>query len=183
MKHLRVLFFAAVFGLLSAVPQIASAQIRVGSHLAFNFDGSDLAIGANAQVGFNAGERRLIANPSADFYLFKKNASVTMINLDVAYPFIQNETLDGPSVSPYIGAGVVVRRISFDVPQELKDIGLDCSDLLTGCIVTDFVINVFIGSLFMTPESPIRPFARVAANLGAGTGVAIQGGATFRITD
>ena len=177
MKNLRLFIFAAVFGLLFSAPHLASAQIRIGSHLAFEFEGSNLAIGANAQVGFNGGERRFLANPSVDFYLFEKNVTMTAINLDVAYPLFQDQSsLDGPAFSPYLGAGLLARRTGLDVPEEFQVPGVDYND-------TDFGINVFVGSLFMAPDSPIRPFARVAANIGANTGVSVQGGAMFKITD
>lgn len=169
MKLLRLSLLCAALGVLVFTTNTASAQIRIGSQIAFNFDGSDVGIGANAHVGFSAGGKQLLANPSVDFFLFNDNVSITRINLDVAYPIDAGE-----SFTPYVGAGLLVQRISIEAPAIVVP-GVDYND-------TDFGLNFFFGAFFMAVDSPIRPFARVSANVGAGTGVSAQAGASFRIT-
>ncbi len=171
MKRLRLSFLCAALSVIMLGSTVdAQAQIRIAPVLAYSFDATEIGIGASLFAGFSAGDYQLLANPSAEFYLFQKNVSLTRINLDVAYPIIA-----GDSFTPYVGAGVVVQRTSVDIAKEFQIPGIDYSD-------TDFGINVFVGSFFMDVESAIRPFARVNANLGAGTGVSVQAGASFAIS-
>lgn len=145
----------------------ALAQFRVGPHVGVNFEGTDFFIGANSHFSVQAGNRTLIGNPSADFYLFQDNVSLYRVNADVLLPFMAG------SFSPFVGAGLSFQITKFD--EDIPFVG--------GETDSDVGINVRFGAFFGDPDSAIRPFVDGAVNLVDGTDFAARGGASFRITN
>jgi hypothetical protein len=159
------ILFALVFASAITIDS-AYAQFRVGSHVGVNFEGTDFLIGANSHFSFAAGNRTLIGNPSADFYLFQDNVSLYRVNADVLLPFMAG------SLSPFIGAGLAFQITKFD----------DDIPIIGGETDSDVGINLRVGAFFGDPDAGIRPFIDGAIKLGDNTDFAARAGASFRIT-
>jgi hypothetical protein len=160
------ILFALVFATTMTVDS-AYAQFRVGPHVGVNFEGTDFFIGANSHFSIAAGNRTLIGNPSADFYLFQDNVSAYRVNLDVLLPFVSG------SFSPFVGAGLALQITKFD----------DDIPIIGGETDSDVGVNLRAGAFFGDPDAGIRPFVDAAIRLGDNTDFAARGGASFRITN
>jgi hypothetical protein len=173
MKKRLLTIFALTVGLL-AFSEAANAQfsaLAVGPHAGFDFDGSDLFIGGNVIVPTNielAGAS-LAVNGDASYWITGDGYSLFVIDGNMLYPI----SLDSESLSPYVGAGLVISFFSADV-----DCGSFC-DLIDvdGASSTDFGVNLKGGAEFGT--NSMKPFGEVGFYLKDGSTFYVQGGVRF----
>ena len=167
MKRVSRLFAVCVFVVATSFSTSdADAQIRIGSHVGVNFDGTDFMIGLNSHFAINAGSGNFVGNPSLDFYLFEDNVSIYRINLDVLYPF------ELASATPFVGAGLAIQIAKFDTTIPA----------LGGTTDSDVALNLRAGSFFGDPEASLRPFGDIGLNVGDRNSVTARIGISFGIT-
>ncbi len=141
----RIVFASVVLAAASLLPRAATAQIRVGAGLGYEFDLKQdwLHIGVEARMDvpnskweFNP---RLLYNPG-------QNDKVIQADVNLLYKL---DVVDMKNVVPYAGAGVLVQRYSFDGGPTNSG-----SETKVG-------INLIAGARMVT-TGPISPFATIA---------------------
>ena len=154
---LFILATAIVFTVLSARPNQADAQFRVGPHVGYNFDIEELFIGADIWVGIYriTDSISLHGNPGLSYY-FVDEITLLMFDIDVAVLFEI-----GAIVEPYAGIGLGIGYVSWEGHSD-----------------TDLGFNLNGGALFM-PDNMFQPFVELRARIEDDSAIEIAGGVLF----
>ena len=140
----------------------ASAQLKIGPHLGFDFDAEQLFLGASVIAPITVGENDLLASPSVE-YVFIDYGTWLNINVDALYPLM--EISERPFL---VGAGLAIRYFSWD--EIVNNPLVDNSDV-------DLGINL-LGEMQFGGNG-MEPFARARLTLGGGSSFGIMGGVRF----
>jgi len=138
--------FGALVCLVVATPTVASAQIRVGGGLGYEFDLTDkwLHVGADARFALPSRNMefnpRILYNPGDGYNVLQVDANL-VFNLELA---------NAKRITPYAGAGVVLQRVSFD------DTGVTAATN-----DTNVGLNLLVGAR-MNTSGQISPFATMS---------------------
>ncbi len=184
------LVFVCAFALL---PSSASGQFVVGAHGGYNLDvrpsGGEAGSGAamvGAQLQFRVAPLPIVFNPAVDLFLAgDDDFTATQIDANILLPFV----LDNDFVTPYIGGGFAITRLSTETTLFGDAETQENNQLLEG--TTDYGANVIAGALFGVGS--IRPFAQFRATLGShaiyaddagtpGEGFGVSAGILFRLS-
>ena len=147
----------------------ANAQTKVGAHVGFDTDDSNLMLGVNAVFtgSVKLGESAIRYNPEASYFLID-NATFFVFSLNFLYPFAI-EALD-----VYAGAGILLSFFSYDVP----DFGsLSKTTAVQNETDTTLGLNVKGGAEF--GKGKMRPFGEVGFFIKDGGFLYLQGGLRF----
>lgn len=163
--HILSVILVAVFTLAST----ANAQMRVGAHVGFDTDSSDLFAGINGTMPvMEVGDKTLLLNPEGSYWVTGDGFSLFIISLNVLYP------LTTGSLSAYAGGGISISFFSFDTGglDDLFGFDIDGSS-------TDFGLNIKGGAEF--GEGNMRPFGEVGYFLKDGGFLYLQGGIRIQV--
>ena len=147
--------------------KVASAQFLIGPHGGFNTESNDVLLGVNSHFDLQMGDNLFVGNPSLDFYLFEKDITRTRINVDLLYPF------PGPSVRPYVGAGLMIDYVSYDANN--LPAGVESTD-------TDFGLNVKAGIVLNNINAKFRPFVDAIVAIRSVNEFTLRGGILFSLS-
>jgi len=182
---------AALLVALLGAPSTADAQFVVGAHGGYSLDvrpdvGTSDAGAAvvGAQVQFRVAPLPFVFNPGLDLFLTGGDEFTALqIDTNLLLPF----ALENEWVTPYIGGGLAVTRLSTD--GGLFGSAQDTPAPMES--TTDYGINALAGVLFGVGS--IRPFVQLRATLGnhaiyadeagePGEGFAMTAGVLFRLS-
>lgn len=150
----------ALFAVIS-IPTTTQAQgLKIGPHIGFNMDGSDLFLGVGTQFNLPIKERQMWGNIALDLYPFIKNVTSTRVSTNVLLPF----RLAGLQL--YGGGGLLAQFQKYDLPAGSN---LDDSD-------TDIGLNLKAGFLLGSDGDGYRPFVEFDQTVGAGSDFSLRGG-------
>ena len=170
----RVRFIPAILIALFALTSASNAQMKLGGHAGFDFDASDLFVGANVVIpAFAMGDVTLLGNADFSYWVTSDNYNLFIIDANVLYPFAA-----GP-VSAYAGGGVAISFFSYDGPS-FDDFNFDDLFSKTSAVAassTDFGLNLKGGGEF--GEGKMRPFGELGYYIKDGGFLYIQGGLRF----
>lgn len=152
------------------IPQTGMSQVKVGPAVGYDVDAEAAMLGGELGFGVSLSEDvTIMGNPSFSYY-FIDGGSLVAVDFDGHYDF----PIDG-SVTPYAGAGLGLRRFSFDVPDDTNFPNSQIDDSHT-----DLVFNLLGGARFEV-ESAFEPFAEIKLSSGDGSTVGLLGGILFEI--
>ncbi len=156
---------AAALTLAIALPVQAHAQWALNTHGGYDVDATEFIIGAGVEFsipGAAISGVPLTFAPGFDYYPGLDGASFFVMDFDAHYPF------QAKGISPYIGAGMYVSRISVDIPA----FG-NVSDTNVG-------LNLKGGASFGT-SSKVRPFTEARLRMGNGSTLILKGGLSIQL--
>lgn len=148
-------FLAAMFFVAGASAQTT----RIGVMMGYNTDVDEVTLGLNGHVGFEVGDREVIAGIVAELFPFISGRTVTMIDADALFP------ADLGKLGLYGGGGLTLRHIAREVGPSDTDIGF----------------NVKGGAFFESDSRGWVPFLELVQTIGADTDFTVRGGVFFRI--
>lgn len=153
---------------LLCTPATADAQFVVGAHGGYNLDvrpetGATTSGAAlvGGQVQFRIAPLPIVFNPAVDLFLSGGDEFTALqIDTNLLLPF----TLENEWVTPYIGGGLAVTRLSTETTLfSPSDVAQPQQAVAEGA--TDYGINAMAGVLLGV--GPIRPFVQLRATLGS----------------
>jgi hypothetical protein len=159
-----------VFACLSMLATTAHAQTKIGAHVGFDANDSNVALGVNAVFtgSVKLGESAIRYNPEAS-YFFVDNVTFMVFSINFLYPFAVE------AVDLYAGAGILLSLWSFDGPD--LDSFLQKTAAIQSQTDTSFGLNVKGGGEF--GNGKMRPFGEVGYYVKDGGFLYLQGGLRF----
>lgn len=159
----------------------ARAQFNLGAHAGYDVDFEELFIGANAMVpiGLEIAEQLIRLNLDGSYYLAGEGLTVLAFDGNLIYPF----QVEGSSIKPYAGAGLVIFYTSVDTP-DIGDFDFDDffskSAAVANVTSTDIGLSLKGGSEFGSGGA-ITPFAEAFLYLKDGSTFGVMGGVRFAL--
>lgn len=179
---------------LLCTPATADAQFVVGAHGGYNLDvrpeTGETTSGAalvGGQVQFRIAPLPIVFNPAVDLFLSGGDEFTALqIDTNLLLPF----TLENEWVTPYIGGGLAVTRLSTETTLFSPSDAAQPQQAVAES-ATDYGINAMAGVLLGV--GPIRPFVQLRATLGShaiyadtdgdpGEAFGISAGVLFRLS-
>ena len=157
---------AAALVLAIALPVQAHAQWAVSTHGGYDVDAKEILIGAGVEFsipGVAISGVPLTFAPGFDYYPGIDGASFFVMDFDAHYPF------QAKGITPYIGGGMYVSRVSINIPG----LGGSVSDTNVG-------LNLSGGASFGS-SSKVRPFTEAHLRMGNGSTLLLKGGLTIQL--
>lgn len=143
---MRRFVFGALVCLAATIPATAHAQVRVGGGLGYEFDLTDQWLHVAADARFALPSRNMEFNPRV---LYNAGDGYTVLQADANLVF-NLDLVKTKRVTPYVGAGVLLQRLSFD------DIGATTPES-----ETKVGLNLLTGARLNT-SGPVSPFATMS---------------------
>ncbi len=156
---------AAALALAIALPVQAHAQWALNTHAGYDLDAKEILIGAGVEFsipGVAISGVPLTFAPGFDFYPGIDGVSYFVMDFDAHYPF------QAKGLTPYIGGGMYVSRVSVDIPSfgSVSD--------------TNVGLNLKGGASFGT-SSKVRPFTEASIRMGNGSTFILKGGLSIQL--
>ncbi len=156
---------AAALALAIALPVQAHAQWALNTHAGYDLDAKEILIGAGVEFsipGVAISGVPLTFAPGFDFYPGIDGVSYFVMDFDAHYPF------QAKGITPYIGGGMYVSRVSVDIPSfgSVSD--------------TNVGLNLNGGASFGT-SSKVRPFTEARLRMGNGSTFILKGGLSIQL--
>jgi hypothetical protein len=151
---------AAALALAITLPVQANAQLALTTHGGYDIDVKELIIGAG--VEFSIAGLPLTFAPGFDYYPGLAGASFFIMDFDAHYPFAAK------GLTPYIGGGMYVSRVSVDIPAfgSISD--------------TNVGLNLKGGASFGT-SSKVRPFTEARLRMGNSSTLILKAGLSIKL--
>jgi hypothetical protein len=148
-----------------ALPVQSHAQWSLNTHGGYDLDAKEFLIGASVEFsipGAAISGVPLTFVPGFDYYPGIDGVSFFVMDFDAHYP------IQAKGLTPYIGGGMYVSRVSVDIPP----FG-NVSD-------TNFGLNLKGGATFGT-SSKVRPFGEGRLRVGNGSTFILKGGLSIQL--
>ncbi len=156
---------AVALALALTLPVQATAQWSLKTHGGYDLDAEEFLIGASVEFsipGAAISGVPLTFAPAFDYYPGFDRGSFFVVDFDAHYP------LPAKGMSPYVGGGMYVSRMSVDFPTFGRD-----SD-------TDVGLNLKGGATFGT-SSQVRPFTEVRLRVGNSSTLTLKAGLSIQM--
>lgn len=156
---------ATALALAIALPVQAHAQWAINTRGGYDVDAKEILIGAGVEFsipGVAISGVPLTFAPGFDFYPGIDGVSYFVMDFDAHYPF------QAKGITPYIGGGMYVSRVSVDIPSfgSVSD--------------TNVGLNLNGGASFGT-SSKVRPFTEARLRMGNGSTFILKGGLSIQL--
>ena len=156
---------AAALALAIALPVQGHAQWALNTHGGYDLDASEFLIGAGVEFsipGVAISGVPLTFAPGFDFYPGIDGVSYFVMDFDAHYPF------QAKGLTPYIGGGMYVSRVSVDIPSfgSVSD--------------TNVGLNLKGGASFGT-SSKVRPFTEARLRMGNSSTLILKAGLSIKL--
>ena len=156
---------AVALALAVTFPVQGHAQWSLKTHGGYDLDAEEFLIGAGVEFsipGAAISGVPLTFAPAFDYYPGLDGASFFVMDFDAHYPF------PAKGMTPYVGGGMYVSRVSVDFPTFGR-----VSD-------TDVGLNLKGGATFGT-SSQVRPFTEARIRVGNGSTLTLKAGLSIQM--